>query len=169
MNLSPLPPDIPVTCHGFSLLGWPIGPSDFCEEVFQARLSKVKASSLGALTDMGDSQLEISLLRSCLTLPKVSYILCACPPNHICRSTADFDKAILVSVLGRPLSDWSWLKACLPSSRGGLNLCSASLHAPAAFLSSCSAAVPLVERTLSWSYSPHWLCGDGPCYCGCPS
>ena len=155
-SVSPLPPDIPVTRRGFSLLGCPIGPPDFCEEVFQARLSKVKAC-LSALTDMGDSQLEISLLRSCLALPKVSYILRACPPNHICRSTADFDKAIretLVSILGGPLSDWSWLKACLPSSRGGLNLRSASLHAPAAFLASCSAAAPLVERMLGHSVGP---------------
>ena len=110
--------------------------------------------SLGALTDMGDSQLEISLLRSCLALPKVSYVLRACPPNHIRRSTAAFDKAIreaLVSILGGPLSDWSWLKACLPSSRDGLNLRSASLHAPAAFLASCVAAAPLVERMLGHS------------------
>ena len=88
---------------------------------------------------------------------RVSYILRACPPNHICRSTADFDKAIretLVSILGGPLSDWSWLKACLPSSQGGLNLRSASLHAPAAFLASCSATAPLVERMLGHSVGP---------------
>ena len=43
-SISPLPPDIPVTRRGFSLLGCPIGPPDFCEGVFQARLSKVKVS-----------------------------------------------------------------------------------------------------------------------------
>ena len=54
-SLSPLPPDIPISRRGFSLLGCPIGPPDFCEEVFQARLAKLKVS-LGALRDMGDSQ-----------------------------------------------------------------------------------------------------------------
>ena len=51
---SPLPSDIPTTCHCFSLLGCPIGTPDFCEEVFRSRLLKVRAS-LGALRDMGDS------------------------------------------------------------------------------------------------------------------
>ena len=60
--LSPLPPDIPITRNGFTLLGCPIGPPDYCEEVFQARLSKVKVS-LGALHGMGDAQLESTLLR----------------------------------------------------------------------------------------------------------
>ena len=89
-SISPLPPDIPVTRCGFSLLGcMPYWPPDFCKEVFQARLSK-----------MWSSPWEISLLRSCLALPKVSYALCACPPpppppNYICRSTADFDKSRL--------------------------------------------------------------------------
>ena len=59
-SLSPLPPDIPITRRGFSLLGCPIGLPDFCEDVFQARLVKLKVS-LGALRDMGDSQLETTL------------------------------------------------------------------------------------------------------------
>ena len=46
------------------------------------------------------------------------------------------------------MSDWSWLKASLPSSHGGLNLRSASLHAPAAFLASSTASKHLVERIL---------------------
>ena len=50
--------------------------------------------------------------------------------------------------MGGPLSDWSWLKASLPSSHGGLNLRSASLHAPAAFLASSTASKHLVERIL---------------------
>ena len=131
-------------------------PPDFCEEVFRSRLVKVRAS-LGALRDMGDSQLETSLLRSCLALPKVSFILRTCPPSHICHTTVDFDSAIresLESIVGGPLSDWSWLKASLPSSRGGLNLRSASLHAPAAFLASSSGSQPLVEQILGHSPDP---------------
>ena len=112
---SPLPADIPITRRGFSLLGCPIGPPDFCEEIFQARLTKVR-TSLGALRDLGDSQAEITLLRSCLALPKVSFVLRACPPSHIQQSSCDFDQAIrdtLESIVGGPLSDWSWLKAAV--------------------------------------------------------
>ena len=155
-SLSPLPPDIPITRRGFSLLGCPIGPPDFCEEVFQARVEKLKVS-LGALRDMGDSQLETTLLRSCLALPKVSYILRACPPSHTCRTSVDFDRAIretLESIVGGPISDWSWLKASLPSCRGGLSLRSASLHAPADFLASSSASKPLVEQILGHPAGP---------------
>ena len=113
-----------------------------------------ETSPTHAQRDIGDSQLETTLLRSCLALPKVSYVLRACPPSHICHTFVDFDRAIretLESVLGGPISDWSWLKASLPSSRGGLSLRSASLHAPAAFLASSSA---LVERILGHSAGP---------------
>ena len=109
-------------------------------------------ASLGALRDMGDSQLETSLLLSCLALPKVSFVLSTCPPSHIHYITVDFDSAIHESleesIVGGPLSDWSWLTTSLPSSRGGLNLCSAFLHAPAAFLASSSGSQPLLEQIL---------------------
>ena len=153
---SPLPSGIPTTRRGFSLLGCPIGPPDFCKEVFQSRLVKVRAF-LGALRHMGDSQLETSLLCSCLALPKVSFVLRTCPPSHICHTTVDFDSAIresLESIVGGPLSDWSWLKASLPGSRGGFNIRSASLHAPAAFLASSSGSQPLVEQILGHPPGP---------------
>ena len=91
------------------------------------------------LGDLGDSQLETTLLRSCLSLPKLSFTLRSCPPSHICYGAKAFDEAIrecLEHIIGGPISQWSWLKASLPSSRGGLNLRSAALHAPAAFLGS---------------------------------
>lgn len=72
----------------------------------------------------------------------------------------DFDATIresLESILGGPCSEWSWLKASLPSSRGGINLRSASLHAPAAFVASSTRAEELVGRMLGHSprHSPH--------------
>ena len=149
-SLSPLPSDIPTTRDGFTLLGCPIGPPSYCEGVFQTRLERVK-TSLGHLRDMADAQLEMTLLRSCLALPKVSFVLRACPPSHIHHSTNLFDATIrhtLEDIVGGPVSDWSWLKAGLPSSLGGLNLRSASLHAPAAFIASTSASQPLVEQIL---------------------
>ena len=149
-SLSSLPSDIPTTRGGFTLLGCPIGPPSYCEEVFGGRVAKVK-SSLGALGDIADSQMETSLLRSCLARPKVSFILRTCPISHIRHSAEEFDNAVhdvLETTMGGHMSDWSWLKAFLPSSLGGLNLRSASLHAPAAFLASTLQSSQIVERIL---------------------
>ena len=135
---SSLPPEVLVVRGGFCL-GCPIGPSSFCEEVLQDRVGRIR-ESLGVLRDMHDSHLETSLLCSCLALPKLSYILRTCPPSSIINAAAGFDAAIreaLESILGGPLTEWSWIKASLPCSRGGINLRSASIHAPAAFLVSC--------------------------------
>ena len=71
------------------------------------------------LCDMEDSQLEMALLRSCLSFPKISYILRTCPPGHILHATKDFDSAIrgsLEDIIWGPCSEWSGLKASLPSS-----------------------------------------------------
>ena len=158
-SLSSLPSDIPTTRGGFTLLGCPIGPPSYCEEVFGGRVAKVK-SSLGALRDIADSQMETLLLRSCLSLPKVSFILRTCPISHIRHAAEEFDNAVrdaLETTMGGPMSDWSWLKASLPSSLGGLNLRSASFHAPAAFLASSLQSSQIVERILGHQsgISPH--------------
>ena len=47
--------------------------ASFCEEVFQERINKI-SFSLNALQNLCDSQLESTLLCSCLALPKVSFV-----------------------------------------------------------------------------------------------
>ena len=86
--MSSLPQDISVTHEGFSLLGCPIGPPAFCQEVFRERVLKVRAS-LESLPELGDSQLETTLLRSCLALPKVSCVLCTCPHSYLTEVAED--------------------------------------------------------------------------------
>lgn len=147
---SPLPPDIPFTSGGFCLLGSPIGPPAFCEQVLQERVSKIR-KSLEVLSDMGDSHMQTTLLRSCLSLPKFAYSLRTCAPSLTSAPAAAFDTAVrecLESIVGGPVSEWSWLKASLPSSRGGVNLRSAELHAPAAFVASSCASQGLVGQIL---------------------
>ena len=103
------------------------------------------------LRDLGDSQMETTLLRSCLSLPKLSYALRTCPPCKTTEATRAFDLVIresLEAIVGGPVSDWSWLKASLPSSLGGINLRSAYLHAPAAYVASSMGSRPLVESML---------------------
>ena len=65
----------------------------YCEEVLEIRVEKIK-ESLRVLSDMEDSQLQTTLLRSCLSFPKISYILRTCPPSHILQATRNFDTAI---------------------------------------------------------------------------
>ena len=159
ISTSPLPTDIPTSNIGFSLLGCPIGPPSYCEEVLEIRVEKIK-ESLRVLSDMEDSQLQTALLRSCLSFPKISYILRTCPPSHILQATRNFDTGIrgsLEDILGGPCPEWSGLKASLPSSRGGLNLRDASLHAPAAFVASSTQFAELVGRILGQPtcQSPH--------------
>ena len=79
----------------------------------------------------------------------------SCSPDHVCHAAAaTFDKAIretLESVIGSPLTDWSWLKASLLSNWSGINLCCAVLHAPAAFTSSTSRSVCQIGGMLGQS------------------
>ena len=101
---SPLPPEVPVTRAGFCLLGCPIGPASLCEGVLQDRVAKTR-ECLEILHEMDDSQLETTLIRSCLALPKFSYLIRTCPPTYISRATRDFDVAMreaLESILGGP-------------------------------------------------------------------
>ena len=147
-SYSPLPPEVPVTRASLCLLGCPIGRISLCEAVLQDRVEKIR-ESLKILHEMDDSQLETTLTRSCLELPKFSYLIRTCPPTYISEATRDFDVAMreaLESILCGPLSEWSWLKASLTSSHGGVNLWSASLHAPTAFVASSSRSQTLVGK-----------------------
>ena len=63
-----LPDDIPITRKGFTLLGCPIGPPAYCDAVLQGRVDKMKGT-LSVLHDMGEFQVETTLLRTCLAMP----------------------------------------------------------------------------------------------------
>jgi hypothetical protein len=143
---NPLPSDIPVTNEGFDLLGSPIGPPSYCLSSVSRRISKLE-DALSNLSLLSDSQLELSLLRSCLAYPKISFSLRTCPPSFISDAITSFDNLMFDSLshlVGCHLSDWSWSKASLPIRLGGLGLRRASLHAAAAFVASFNHCVVLV-------------------------
>ena len=75
-DYNPLPAEIPIARDGFDLLGSPIDPTSFCEATVLRRVRKVQ-DILHRLRDLQDSQMETALLRSCLSLPKVSFVLCS--------------------------------------------------------------------------------------------
>ncbi len=149
---NPLPADIPITRDGFDLLGSPIGSASHCEASVLRRVQKVQVI-LSKLPDLQDSQMETTLLRHCLALPKVAFALRTCPPSHLQEAATAFDHAMrdaLTDLAGGPLSAWAWLKASLPSSLGGLTVRQASLHAPAAYLASLSQCDDLVTGILGY-------------------
>ena len=134
----------------------PIGPANFCESSVSKRVEKIRAA-VNKLQDLKDSQMEITLLRSCLSLPKFNFSLRTCPPTAIQQATLAFDSLIretLSDLAGGLLSNWAWRKASLPSALGGLNLRSASLHAPAAFISSLTQSGSLITRITGQSNVP---------------
>ena len=151
-----LPPDVPISSSGFCLLGVPLGSDTFREHIVLGRVEKIRRS-LECLRVLGDSQLQTTLLRSCLSLPKFNYSLWTCPPSLILNATTLFDNAIreaVEDITGGPLFDWSWSKTNLPCSMGGLNLRSAVLHAPAAYISSIVESFGLVSQILRHNPDP---------------
>ena len=66
----------------------------------------------------------------------------------------------LADIAGGPLSDWSWQKAALRSSLGGLNLRFANQHAPAAYVSSVSECSSLAAMILGFPLPPPPLLPD---------
>ena len=153
---NPLPSDIPISTEGFVLLGTPIGPPTYCEEIMLKRVRKLQ-DMLEHLADMQDSQMEAAILRSCLALPKVSFALRSTPPGHIQEGISAFDNAMLEAVsdlAGGPLHSWAWLNASLPTALGGLSVRQASLHAPAAYIGSLAQSEELVARILGRVPSP---------------
>ena len=116
-----------------------------------ARIAKIRAT-IYQLRELQDAQMETALLRSCLSLPKLAFILRCCPPPKILNALNYFDDVMreaLSDMLGSPLSDWAWLKASLPSSSGGLGLRQATLHAPAAYIGSLYQARHLISDIIS--------------------
>lgn len=153
---NPLPPEIPISRSGFCLLGSPIGPADFCESIVMKRVEKIRASVTN-LRDLEDAQMETTLLRSCLSLPKFNFSLRSCPPAYTHQAATAFDDLMrdaLSDLAGGPLSDWAWQKASLPSSLGGLNIRSATLHAPAAYISSLVQSRSLITKIIGHPPTP---------------
>ena len=147
---NPFPSEIPVARDGFQLLGCPIGSPTYCASSFLQRVKKVE-DILHLLPDLEDSQMEATLLRSCLALPKISFALRTCPPSFIKEPIARFDLVMSESIsdlVGGSFTDWSRLKASLPIALGGLGVRRASLFASAAFISSLDQSKELVSEIL---------------------
>ena len=102
---------------------------------------------------MGNSHSEFVLLRSCLSLPKVNFLLCTCPPfaDHISiwKNFDDNLQEAMNTILGSNITDEAWLQAQLPVSQSGLGIRSACLHASSSFIASALEADIIVSELLN--------------------
>ena len=112
------------TEDGTTLLGAPIGNWTYEEEVLESRIFKIE-EVLARLHLLEDPHQEFALLRSCFSLPKLSYALRTLDTAHHQDPLSRFDAAIrrtLEGLLGTPLTETQWDQASLPVSMGGLGL-----------------------------------------------
>ena len=127
-----------------------MGYTAFVKEKLQKRVEKVQ-SVVELLPLLKDPHSEFVLLRSCLSLPKIMFMLRAVDTTDHLEQLTNFDSIIrggLSRILGSNLTDLQWAQSSLPSAMGGLGLRCAIDHAPIAHAVSLLAAKPLLDGLL---------------------
>ena len=136
---------------GVSLLGSPIWGSDSFFSSFVAKTMTQINTLQSTILELDDPQVELHILRSCLSVCKVNHLLRTVPPQLLASHLTTFDNNVrttLSGIIHGPIPDAAWSQATLPFSLGGLGLREATRTAPAAFFASCVAAKPLVSILL---------------------
>jgi len=151
------PQELCFCTDGITLLGAPVSTSiPFIEQVLSSRVAKAK-ESLQQLTLLEDPHMELLLLRSCLSLPKVQYTLRTTSPNLISPFIYSFDLAIrnsLENILGfggQHFSDLHWQISGLPCRLGGVGVLHASDVVYFSFVVSLNLTFHLQDKILSLS------------------
>ena len=135
---------------GIIVLGAPVGYDAFAREVLHDRIEKVRQVT-ELLPLLQDPHCEFMLLRSCLALPKVMFLLRALDTSRFGDLLEEFDattRGALSKILGTPVQDLHWEQAKLPAAMGGLGLRSAFDHGPIAYATSIISAQPLIKDLL---------------------
>jgi hypothetical protein len=135
---------------GVLILGAPVGTPTFCLAAVQQYVTKT-VSITEKRRDLGDSQVQFALLRSCFGFPKVLY--CLRTRDHAIISDT-FKSQGQCQALGDcvggqfTIEDRTWLHASLPVSLGGLDILSAFAHCSAAFIASTLQTSDVVQRMI---------------------
>ena len=139
--------------NGITILGSPVGSPQFIRERIQSKVDKIREIT-NKLPLLQDAHTEFVLLRSCLSMPKVMYILRTTDPTTHQDIWKEFDnltREALTKILGPSVNNIQWAQALLPVSMTGLGLRSAEDHGPAAYatsrLSSHSLLLEILQRT----------------------
>ena len=105
------------------------------------------------LPHLREPHLEFVLLRSCLSLPKVMFLLRTLDTTEhgdLLETIDSITRGALCRILGSPVTDYQWAQAKLPVAVGGLGLRAAGDHASVAhatsLLSSHSMILKLLKR-----------------------
>ena len=115
------PSTTPTSFEGFMLLGSPIDPSDYCASAIKEIVKKVNAI-LCSLPVLQDSQYESTLLRSYLSLTKISIAIRTCPSHYISDALPCFNCSLatfISDLIGAALPEWSQLRSSLLGWFGG--------------------------------------------------
>ena len=125
-----------------------LGSDEFIRGFLSAKLDTMK-ETLDKLPDLKDIHTQSVLLRSCHSLPKISYLTRTVPSEIITAEMSRFDDNIretLEEFVGGRLSEVQWTQqASLPVSMAGLGLRQASLHSSAAYLASKAASSSVIR------------------------
>ena len=106
--------------EGIVLLGAPIGSQVFVERQVRKKIEKVREVT-ELLPLLQDPHTEFVLLRSCLSLPKFSFVLRTTDTTDMVQALADFDSITrdgMARILGTALGDKAWQQTKLPVSLG---------------------------------------------------
>ena len=131
-------------------MGAPIGSEQFESSFIKDKIEKIRTITT-ALPDLLQPHLEFVLLRSCLALPKILYLLRTTDTSPFPHLLSEFDsitREALSRIAGGPISDQAWDQAKIPVSLGGLGLRAASDHALAAFATSLTSSQHLLHSLL---------------------
>lgn len=156
-DLSIFPPEVSRRRHGLEILGAPISLSgEFSNEVVSNRVFKA-ITVINKLHELEDPQLELTLLRTCVGIPKIMFCLRTVDPDKATQSLNTFDSCLnsaLENIIGKPLSDASRLEAALPIKSGGLGIPTCSHIGPSAHVGSYLDCQPLVKALVQNALPP---------------
>ena len=110
--------------EGVTLLGAPLGTQEFMTSELEKKVEKIEEIT-GLLPLLQDGHTEFSLLRSCLSLPKLSFLLRTTDTSGMGAQLRRFDQVTreaLTRIIGAPVHDQAWQQAKLPTALGGLGL-----------------------------------------------
>ena len=137
-----------VACNGnFDLLRAAVGDRAHCEAFARRRVQEA-SELMHRLPALGNPQMGLRLLRECAGYCKVLHSMRRTPPGLQQDALNQFDSDVRMTfcnMTGLMPSDTEWLQATRGLHQAGLGLRSASVHAPAAYLSSRGASADLAR------------------------
>ena len=134
--------------HEATLLGAPL-TLEALDPILGLKIDEVRR--LSSRLDALHTHDALFLLRNCLAIPKLLYILRTAPMWKVQEGLNTFDETVrqaLQSVCNINMDNSTWTQASLPTSKGGLGVRRASDLALPAFLASCYGTHDLVSSLL---------------------